>query len=122
MVRFVPHSLEDLDSLLRGLRAGKRIVILVDEAHYWLSAQSGSSTELVHLMRESQHAQADVFLTTQHLSGDVPQSALSCTSRLLVFRCTAPRVLQVLEREFGIGRARASSLRQFHYLEKRIGF
>lgn len=120
--RVVPSSIDDVDRMARAVRHGQRVVLLVDEAHFWLSAQSGASHELLKVMRATQHAKADVLLTTQHLTGDVPQAALSCTSRLCVFRCQAPRVLQTLEREFDLPRDLVSTLPQFRYAEKRIGF
>lgn len=120
--RVRPSSLEELDALLRGIRAGKRAVVLIDEAHRWLSARDGSSGELLNLMRETQHSQVDLFATTQHLTGDVPQAAISCTARVLVFRCTAQVVLDRLEREWGAPRRTVATLPQFHYLELEIGF
>lgn len=120
--RIAPRSLEEVDRACRAVRAGKRVVLLVDEAHYFLSAQSGVSSELLRLMRATQHAQAEVLLTTHHLTGDVPQSALSCTSRLLVFRCTSPRVLRVLETEFGFPRQEVRELPQYHYRVRSLGF
>jgi len=120
--RIVPRSIEDVDRICRAIQAGKDCILLVDEAHFWLSAQSGVSSELTKLMRATQHARADLFLTTQHLTGDVPQTALSCTSHLYVFRCTAPRVLQTLEREFGFDRQAVANLPQHAFLEKVMGF
>lgn len=120
--RVRPRSLEELDALLRGIRAGKNAVVLIDEAHRWLSARDGSSGELLHLMRETQHARIDLFATTQHLTGDVPQAAISCTARVLVFRCTAQVVLDRLEREWSAPRRTVASLPQFHYVELVIGF
>ena len=120
--RLVPRDLREMNRICSVVRAGGNIVLLVDEANFWLSAQSGVSGDLTRLMRATQHAQVDVILTTQHLTGDVPQVALSCTSALYVFRCTAPRVLQTLEREFGMDRAAIASLPQFSYIPQRIGF
>lgn len=121
-VRVVPRNVEEVDRLCRAASAGGDLVVLVDEAHNWLSAQSGCSGELVRLMRTVQHARADLFLTTQHLTGDVHQGALSCTTELYVFRNTSPRVLQVLERDFGMDRARVQALPQFRCLRKVLGF
>ena len=120
--RVCPRSREELDSLLRGIHAGKRAVVLVDEAHTWLSAQSGSSGALLHLMRQTQHAQVDLFATTHHLTGDVPQAAISCTSRVIVFRAIAKAVLDRLESEWNLPRATVATLPQFHYLEHVTGF
>lgn len=122
LVRYVPREQTDCEGMLEALRRRGDCVVLVDEAHYWLSARSGSQEVLVHLMREAQHSRLDLFLTTQHLTGDVPQAALSCTSRLLVLRCTAPRVLDLLERTWDLDRQTVQALPQFHYLEQRIGF
>lgn len=119
---FSPAGVLELEEAIRALRAGKDVVLLVDEAHTYLSAQSGSSSELVHTLREGQHARADTFLVTQHLSGDVPQSALSCTTMLHVFRCTSPRVLRLLESEWGVPRARVATLPPYRFLSLRIGF
>jgi hypothetical protein len=121
-VRFRPSSLEELERVIRAIRAGKRAVVLLDEAHTYLSARDGSSGELLGLMRETQHAKVDLFCTTQHLTGDVPQAAISCTSRVLAFRCTAKVVLDRLEKEWGADPAAVRSLPQFHYLEIPIGF
>lgn len=121
--RYVPHVPEDCDRVLRAIRKGRKVVVLVDEAHYWLSAHTAATcSELVHLMREAQHSRVDLFLTTQHLTGDVPQAALSCTSRVLVLRCTAPRVLDLLSKTWALDRGTIQALPQFHYLEAQIGF
>ncbi len=121
-VRFRPRELEDLERILRAVRAGRNVVVLLDEAHTFLSARDGCSGELLGLMRETQHARVDLFCTTQHLTGDVPQAAISCTSRVLAFRCTAKVVLDRLATEWGQDPARVRSLPQFHYLEIPIGF
>lgn len=120
--RIVPRSIGELDALLRGIRAGRRAVVLVDEAHNWLSARDGTSGELLRLMRKTQHAEVDLFATTHHLTGDVPQAAISCTQRVLVFRQTASVVLDRLERDWNAPRRKVATLPQFHYLELVIGF
>lgn len=120
--RLVPSSIDELDALLRGIRAGRRAVVLVDEAHNWLSARDGTSGELLKLMRKTQHAEVDLFATTHHLTGDVPQAAMSCTQRMLVFRQTASVVLDRLERDWNAPRQVVSTLPQFGYLELVLGF
>jgi hypothetical protein len=120
--RIVPRGLADVDRMCRAIRAGKDVVLLVDEAHFWLSAQSGSSPQLVALMRATQHARADLILTTHHLTGDVPQSALSCTTEIYAFRNVAPRVLECLDRSFGLPADRVRALPQFRWMRARLGF
>jgi hypothetical protein len=117
-----PNHLDDVDRTCKAIRAGRRVLLLVDEAHFWLSSRSGVSASLVALMRATQHAESHVYLTTHHLTGDIPQSALSCAPTLYVFRCTSPRVLQVLEQEFALDSALIRTLPQFAFIEHRTGF
>jgi hypothetical protein len=93
-----PEDVRQVDELAGAVRRGGNVVLLVDEAHYWLA--SARSTGLLRLMRSTQHSRLRVLLTTQHLSGDVPQSALACDPDLFVFRTTSPRSLDVLEKQF----------------------
>ena len=121
-VRVAPTH-HELGALCRAIRAGKRVVVLVDEAHYFLQPTRGQFCEpLAQLMRAAQHAECEVLLTTQHLTGDVPAVALSCTTRLSVFRCTSPRVLKVLETEWGFDLSQVSTLPRFSFIPKQIGF
>lgn len=77
---------------------------------------------MLRLLRAYRHAPAHVLLTTQHLSGDVPQEALSCAPRLHVFRCTAPAVLDRLEREYAMDRHMLSQLPQGQFVTIQTGF
>lgn len=115
-----PADPGEFDALMRAVRAGGDATVLVDEAHHW--TRGGKSVELMRLLRGARHARASVLLTTQHLSGDVPAEALSCTSLVYVFRCASPRALDVLEREWGLDRERIKRLERFRYLRLRIGF
>lgn len=118
----IPQSLDEVDALCAAVSAGKDVVLLVDEAHRWLSAQSGSSAALLQVMRATQHARCHALLTTQHLTGDVPQAALSCAPQLYIFRCSGPRVLRTLQSEFGIPPRVAARLPQHEFIAHRLGF
>lgn len=119
---FSPADSSELDQVLRAVRAGGELVLLVDEAHYYLSARSGSSGELLALMRSTQHSGCRVLCTTQHLSGDVPQAALACAPTLHLFRTTSTAALQILERHFAVDPARARTLARGDFLTYRSGF
>jgi hypothetical protein len=116
----VPSDAMQVEQLVGACQGAGRVNLLVDEAAYWLSARS-SGTGLLRLMRAHRHARANVLLTTQHLTGDVPQEALSCAPRLYVFRCTAPAVLKRLTEE-GIDADRVSKLPAREYVEHFAGF
>jgi hypothetical protein len=94
---------------------------MVDEAHTYLTSRKGKDGPLLNLMRAHRHAEANVLLTTQHLTGDIPQEALSCAPRLFVFRCTSPAVLERLKQE-GLDVERIAALPQGHWIEHYEGF
>lgn len=119
---FIPKSADDVEALVNSVLTAGRVNLLIDEAAYWLSSSRGRGGALVRLLRAYRHAPANVLLTTQHLSGDVPQEALSCAPTLYVFRCTSPAVLDRLEREFGTDRHLVSNLPQGQFVTIRTGF
>lgn len=98
------------------LKRGK-CVLLVDESAEFLQASGSRVSALMLLMRRWRHLEVDVLLTTQHLSGDVSQAALSLNPTLCVFRTTAPRSLEVLERDFGLTKSKVLGLEQFEFVE-----
>ncbi len=118
---WTPESADEVDRIARAALAAPGTVLLVDEAHYWLSAATRSSA-LLRLMRASRHARAQLHLTTQYLGSDIPQPALACASDLFVFRTTAPRSLELLRSQWGIEPRRASGLPRGGYLRVRSGF
>lgn len=118
---YLPSSFEEVDQLARACLDPGEVNVLVDEAHTWLTARRGVDGPLLKLMRAHRHAKVNILLTTQHLTGDIPQEALSCAPRLFVFRCSAPAVLERLKRE-GIDPERVQALPQFEYVEHYSGF
>lgn len=120
--RFVPDDQEDVDLVCDLVLARRRVNLLVDEAADWLDAHRGKHSPLMRLLRRHRHARARVFLTTQHLSADVPQTALSCAPQLYVFRCVAPAVLDRLQRDYNLDPAIVANLPQGSYLRVSTGF
>jgi hypothetical protein len=121
-VAWKPRSIDDVDAACRAVAAGKRVLVLIDESHRWLSASSGCSAELVSLMRANQHERTHLFLATQHFSGDIPQSALGCAPDVYVFRTTSWRARKILRDEFNIDPTSAATLPKYHYLQHSSGF
>jgi len=72
-------------------------------------------------MRTHRHARANVFLTAQHLTGDIPQEALSCAPEIYCFRCVSPAVLARLEAE-GIDAEAVKVLPTREYIRHYNGF
>jgi hypothetical protein len=105
---YMPRTAEEVEEIVECVSEGGETVFLIDEAAFWLSSSRGRGGGLLRLMRAHRHACVHLLLTTQHLSGDVPQEALSCAPDLYVFRCTSPVVLDRLEREYGVDRRQVS--------------
>lgn len=119
---YTPTGPEDRELVLDLLEAGGNAVVLVDEAWAWIDSHAAKDDPLLALMRTHRHRNLAFVLTTQHLSGDIPQAAFSCAPRVCVFRCTAQAALDRIERDFGIPADEVRSLPQFHYLERTLGF
>lgn len=96
---YIPPGIEEVNALLRPCLEVGRVNVWIDEAHTWLTARRGTDGPLLRLMRTHRHARVNLFLTAQHLTGDVPQEALSCAPEIYCFRCTSPAVLERLGRE-----------------------
>lgn len=118
---FTPDDAAEVDAAARAVLAAGRVVLLVDEAAFWINSRNANGP-LLRIMRAHRHAKVWALLTTQHLSADVPQSALSCAPELYVFRCTSPAVLDRLEREYGLERNRVANLGIGRYLRVETGF
>lgn len=99
--RLVPRDQSDVERLLAACYAAGRVVLLVDESAFWLTSRRGTQSWLLRMMRSHRHARLWLLLTTQHLSGDVPQEALACSPEMLVGRLTAPAGLEVVARRYG---------------------
>jgi len=120
-VLFSPESSAEVDTIAEAALAAPGTVLLVDEAHYWLNANSRSSG-LLRIMRACRHARASLHLTTQYLGSDIPQAAFASASDLFVFRTTAPRSLELLRASWGVDPGKAASLPRGAYLRVRTGF
>lgn len=115
IARAAPRDARELGRFLAVILAGGRVELLVDEAAVWFGM--GGQRPLLALLRGYRHAGIGVRLTTQHLSGDVPQVALALAPTLRVFRSTAPRTLDLLEKEWALNRARIVALGRGEWVE-----
>jgi hypothetical protein len=86
----------EVDQLASAVRAGRDVVLLVDEVAAFLSAYKGrGESPLLRLFRGRRHARAHILCTTQH-PGDLPEVVLGTAPELIVFRCDGERALKRL--------------------------
>ena len=117
-----PDDLREVVALAHAAREAGQVALLIDEAACYVTSRRGREGPILRLMRAHRHAQVRLYLTTQHLSGDVPQEAISCAPDLFVFRNEARVVLDRLEADYNLPRDVVSKLPQGAYLHKRLGF
>lgn len=98
---YTPASREDADELLAAVYEAGDSIVLIDEAHYQLGRHA-TSKPLLRLMRAHAHRRVHVLLTTQHLTGDIPQEAFACSPLVHVFRTSARTALERLEDDYGL--------------------
>jgi hypothetical protein len=118
---FCPQDLRDADAVFKAVQHVGRFVLIVDEAHMFMSSRSNKAPALMAMLRTWRHVPVRIVLTTQHLSGDVPSEAISCAPRFRFFRTTNPRALDKI-RELGVDSEAVSKLPKYSYLEHFSGF
>lgn len=119
-VAWTPPSPAEFDRAMEAVRAGGRVVVLIDEVRWYASAQY-LSRPLSVLARTWRHAEVLLYMTTQRF-GDLHQDLVACLSELRVFRCSAPRDLERLSREFGIDREKVAGLGRHESIPHVVGF
>lgn len=117
---YIPRSLDEVEALARACCDPGGVNLFIDESHSWLGACSRESP-LLTLMRTRRHARANILMTTQHYTGDIPHEARSCAPRTYVFRCTDTAVLDALRKE-GLDISRIPNLPPREYIEHYRGF
>jgi DNA helicase HerA-like ATPase len=107
------------DAIFAAVLKCGHVNLIVDEAPDYIH---GKKCPLVRILRQHRHLHSSVFLTTQHLTGDVPAAAIACGPVLYVFRTTSKPALDRLESEYGLDRERARTLGEGEHVELRTGF
>lgn len=118
---FCPAQLREADDVLRAIKAVGQYVIVVDEAHVFISARKTATPTLLELLRTWRHQHVRIMLTTQHFSGDLPGEAISCSPAFYVFRTTNERSLKALQK-LGGDPEQIKALPQYRHCEIVLGF
>lgn len=110
---------ELVDSVAQVIRQVKGkagpLVVLVDEFSFWKSCK-----EVKMLCRCWRHADATLLLTTQHLSADLGQVVFGCNPQLVIFKSTAPRTLDFLEKWHGLDNLTVKEIPEHEYILRRF--
>ncbi len=90
--RWTPETAEELEAILDALYKRGNVAILVDDAAALRAPLIG---KLCRLWRARN---LRLFITTQHVSGDIEQAIMACDPLIHAFRTTSPRSLEWLKK------------------------
>ncbi len=119
---FIPDDQAQVDRISEACRFPGEVVLFVDEASHWLSRGRGTGTPLLRLLRTCRHRGTDVYLTTQHLSGDTPAEALALAPELFIFRTTSWPALERLQAQYRLDPDALQLLPELTYIRVSAGF
>jgi len=115
-VAWTPEDTDEFDAFMQAALETGDVAILVDEVSFW-SGKNGTRI-LPKLCRVWRHSRVRLLITCQHVGSDLTQTLLACNPRIFIFRCTAPRSLEWVEKWHGIPLAEARAIPDRTYLEK----
>lgn len=113
-------SSEDLERLCAACRAGKDVILAIDELRPYASAHSAGD-ELVILARQHRWARCDLLMGTQSI-GDVRTDLLAAVDTIHTGRVTSPRLLDYLKREYGLDPEMVTKLERGQFHPTKMGF
>lgn len=107
--KITPSNEDEFDWIMRGVCGAltDTLVIIDEMRHYANSHYVSRNFSLA--CRQYRHCKLGLYLTTQHLS-DIHAEITSCRTRIYHYKSDSPRILDRVEREYGIARERIVKL------------
>ena len=122
---FIPRDAEEGGAVFSVARELGKVIILLDEAAFWMSSRSMGPKALERAFRTHFHWGGGkggiIRATTQHLA-DLAPVAIQCTTTIKTFRCTSARILERLKQEFQYNPDEIEKLERGQFIEKGSGF
>lgn len=113
-VRFTPETEEEIDRLAFKARAGRDVIVMIDEFGYWASFRK-VVPGIARILRGHRHSGITFHATTQYLS-DLAPLVIQCYDDLFIFRNQSARALQRLSDEYQLDPAKVQNLPPGKYL------
>lgn len=86
------------ERLCAAIHSSKRVHVIIDELFYFVSSRSVPE-QFQALARSTQHAQAHLYLTTQHY-GDLPYECVADANEMFIFSSErTPRLEELVKRK-----------------------
>lgn len=124
IVYWTPENVLEVDAFIAQLlllaKQGKGVPIgiMIDEVSFW--TVESRSKELRKLCRLWRHVEATLFITSQHVSGDLGQVMLACNPLLFLFQTTSPTSVEWIEKNCRISEELTRSIPLRHWIEVRL--
>lgn len=122
---YSPKDEEEIDpvcSFIREMRQaghGPGVILLVDEIRYYSSSRF-VSRELILAARQRRHLKLSIVTNTQRLQ-DVNGELVAAATMIYTGCCKHPPILDYLERQYGLDRARVAALPAREFIPTEIG-
>lgn len=113
---------EDFEPLIKAVRAGGRVIVLIDELKFVLPSSRSMSLQFQLAVRLWRHADLPSIYATTQCYLDAARPLRAAVSRWILFRCVDPGDLEQLSRDFGVDPEVVRTLPQGRYLEVVRGF
>jgi hypothetical protein len=117
---YTPETPDEVDQIMRAIRAGRRVHVLWDECSFQMSWRS-ITEDTSRALRGWAHAELTFRLVTQR-PGDIHGDAYACDPEVYAFRTEKEGDLDRLRKEFAFDPEKLKLLGQGEYLVKKRGF
>jgi hypothetical protein len=122
-VAYTPMDPErDFEPLMRAARAGRQVILLIDELKFVLPSSRSMSLQFQLAVRLWRHADLPAIYATTQCYLDAARPLRAAVSRWMIFRCVDPGDLAHLAKDFRLDPARVEQLGPGEYLEVQRGF
>lgn len=120
-VRWIPSdengqdSVEDFTRLMRAIRSGGNVRVLIDEISFWVR-----NPEMLKLCRVWRASNATLLFTGQTVGQDFGQGVLGCNPTFHVYKLTAPRSIEFVEKWLQVDPAEIRALELGEHITLRM--
>lgn len=119
---YTPESPEDFDRIAAAARAGKRVVILIDELKNVLPSSRSMSLAFQLMVRLWRHAEIPAIYATTQSYADAARPLRAVVSEWIFFRMTAPADLEAIGKDFIADPAEIAALPAREFKRVKVGF
>ncbi len=115
-VAFTPENEDDFEPIMKGIRAGERVIVLIDELKFVLPSARSMSFQFQMAVRLWRHAKIPAIFATTQCYQDAARPLKAAVRLWYIFRMTDPGDLDHLAKDFRLEKELVENLRDGEYL------